>query len=558
MSASSVVSELPGVHCCVVGDANGHVVEPSTTDAKAISIAANMAALAQDFEKIGDLLQLGATGLVTIKGAPSIWVVGYRSGSSLAVEVSPNHPIAAVENVLRATNWLSMVEHTISDAEIEYVNPVLPLKVKSQKTANIGPPVPESEVRSGLAKTGTRLPVATSHQEPEGATRKDLRRALVKGQLAQAEAIAAKLRTIPSFAYECGSAESVRALHTLLEGIASMLAGDNQGAIESFEFVESSRHSGWSLQWVAKIWTARARLFAGADLRAAGDVAESALELANRLDAEARATNLLVLAEIAYQERNMDTAAQHARKARELFILIGDAQELASCWLLEARLLVELKREKESIEVAERARRLRSSWPPPATFMARQALKAGRLEEARSALAPLLKVQPMSTEILQTARLLDQVRAGVLPIRAACEFLQELDMPATRESTQKLEQLSRRYPNVEQFREAAGWRLVRAGDYVAATKIFEQLSSKVDLPDDIRSSVLLALGCLATIETRHAKTGVRLRAAVDAAPKHLQSSSTAFALGWRDLNCSSGRIPVVGIAISCPWRFCRS
>jgi hypothetical protein len=349
----------------------------------------------------------------------------------------------------------------------------------------------------------------------------ELRRTLVKGQLAQAEIISLKLVEAAK-ASGSGPADATPIPPQLLEGIASYLAGDIYGGLVNLKTVEGTASNASSLRWVALIWCVRASAAAGEGLDVAHAYAKSALALAGSLDSEARSVSTFELAGVEFQQGDFTQALVHTRAARAQLINSSDRQLLSGYWLLEARVLAAIGKHHESLDAAANAREQRPSWPPPATFIARRALHEGRLDDASTALQPLLGHKPAATEVENVNRILECVRSGMAPMDAACQFLELAEAPPTQENVRQLEALSESYPKIDQFRDAFGWRLLRTGQYDAAKDVFEALCSRADLAQDVRSSVLLALGCIAAVGPRDTKSVANIRAAVDATPKNFK------------------------------------
>jgi hypothetical protein len=116
------------------------------------------------------------------------------------------------------------------------------------------------------------------------------------------------------------------------------------------------------------------------------------------------------------------------------------------------------------------------------------------------------------------------VQEGAMTTAVASEFLELLDLPPTPRTLAKLEALTKSHPEIDDFREAYAWRLLRAGKGDEAFKLFSELGERSDLPDDLKSSALLAFGCLASRQSIASKTPKKLRATVEAAPANLQST----------------------------------
>jgi len=372
----------------------------------------------------------------------------------------------------------------------------------------------------------------------------EFRRALVKGQIAQAEIIVTKLMNEPKKGV--GQQDATLMQTQLFEGIASVLAGDAFGGLTNLKMVEKRAIRYPTLRWAALIWCARASAGAGEGLDVASNYAKSALTLAANFDAEARAVSTFELAGVVFHQGDCGEALDLTRTARAQFANTSDPHLLASCWLLEARVLASIGNHEESISAAGHAREQRPSWPPPLTFIARRALQDGRLNDANTALQPLLDHKPTAVEVERMRCVLEHVRVGAATTRAACEFLELVDAPPTLQNIHRLEELSDAHPKIHQFRDALGWQFLRAGHYESAGVVFEGLSARDDVTEEVRSSVLLALGYLAATGTGLAKPGVKIRAAIGATPKNFKSSkplppqpsSTAAAMVDVDLHLS--------------------
>jgi hypothetical protein len=398
-------------------------------------------------------------------------------------------------------------------------------KVAEASAANVQPRI------SGTRPAAARVaPTPPGDQGDADSFRQDLiaelRRALVKGQLPQAETISAKLAEEAKVRGTVSEATLV--LSEMLEGIASVLAGDAFGGLDNLKMVESSASKSQSLRWVAQIWCVRASVGAGESLDLAYAYAKSALALAGSLDAEARAVSTIELAGIEFQQGDFVQALMHTRAARTKLASLADPQLQAGSWLLEARILDATGKHQESLAAAELARRQRPSWPAPAAFLVRQALRDDRLTDASLALKPLFEREPPANEVERLQRILEHVHRGAATAHAAATFLELDEGPSTAETVRQLEALSDAHPNIEQFRDAFGWRLLRMGLYDAAKVVFEALALREDLTEDVRSSVLLALGCLAAGASRHAKPSAKLRAVVSATPKNFSSIPPAL------------------------------
>lgn len=547
MTASSLVKEVTGVVGCVVGDVDGNVLEyGSSVAASEIQVGA-AAFTSKQLEQVGEALGVGQAKSFSVAGASTTWVVAIGKGYVFSVLCDGIRSATSVENALATTDWASAVESPLEDEDVEEVVPD-PVTERPKPAAATRAPPPKPEPKSTsvprpsppqramlpkvppiTARTAPPRPSARPQDNgPQGHTDTlltELRRMLIKGQLKQAEAVSAKLiadaqvRGVPLDGFGLPT--------QLLEGIAMVLAGDALGALASLKLISASTHSS-SIAWVSLIWCARSSAVAGAGSEATKNFAHAALALAAQLDTEARAISTFELANAAYHQGNMAEALQLVRNARKSFSTNADSQLSSGCWLLEARVLAAQGSHDESVHAARRAREERPSWPAPATFIARRALRDGLLSEADHVLEPLLKADSVATDVERAHRIVGYVRAGTVPAQAACEFLELVEAPPTSDNIRKLTQLSETYPRVEDFRDALGWQLLRTGQYESASAVFEQLSATNDISADVRSSVLLALGWLAAAASRNAKPAVRVRAAVDATPKGFISTKPSL------------------------------
>ena len=353
----------------------------------------------------------------------------------------------------------------------------------------------------------------------------ELRRALVKGQLAQADSISTNLTEQAKLSGKLADGPPIPP--QLLEGIASVLAGDALGGLEILKAVESSTREVPAYRWVALIWCVRASASTGAGLEVAYGYAKSSLTVAGNLDSEARSMSTIELAEIEFQQGELDRAYAHTRAARAQLVNTSAQYLLANTWLLEARILAASGKQRESLDAAAQATKQRPSWPAPATLLARWALRDERINDADSVLQPLLGASPLASEVERISGVIKHVRSGTLPARVAYELLELIEARPTEKNVEQLNVLLDAYPAIEHLRDAYGWQLLRAGRYEAAKSLFEDMCSRADLTEEMRASALLALGCLATAKARYTNPEVKTRAVVDATPKNFSLATPA-------------------------------
>ena len=513
MSASSIVAGIPGVRGCVVGDADGRVFERKDTAPSAGALAAHVGVLLRDFSEASNLLGLGELELVTLRGGEACVVSGFRARAALCVEVDAGRPTTAVEAALKSNDWAPLVEWDVADSEIEYIRPEAAEVVEAAEVPVhrlAPPPKPAAALRTDAPPL--KLPAAARCAR--------LRRALIKGQLAVAERLVGSSGEGASFEDPC-SPQSGAILRQLIEAIGGILAGDTHAGLRGLAGLGDLSDRP-SLGWIASVWNARVSVTSGEALEVATKHAEQALALSAALDREARAVSTLLIADIGFRKGQYDRALELCDNARDLFSSLADSEELSACDLLEARVLAKVGRYEESRQAAASAHRHRPSWAAPVAFAATCALSAGLISDAERCLAPLLEVKPTPGEIERIRGLLQAVKSGALPGPVVVEYLRLLDSPATREVIHELEEIADSYPKIPHFRETLGWKLFSSGNTESAAVLFERLGTRVDLPAEVRTSVLLGLGCLAAVDTRHAQPGEKLRAAVNAGPKRIQ------------------------------------
>jgi tetratricopeptide (TPR) repeat protein len=525
----------------VIGNADGKVMEPRAGDPRCEAQLAAAAFTSKQLALLGEQLGMGQPLAFNVAGSGRSWVVAMRPGHLFLAECDGARSAASVESTLANADWVGHIELPIDDREVEYVKPgpsknrprvALPQRgIPKPDGRHDVPQRPIPPARLPLTPAAAARP-AVPNRTPENlqeageiarteALLAELRRNLVKGQLRQAEGVAAKL--LEDAKARNTASDSAPLPTQLLEGIAMVLAGDAIGGLANLKAVEGSAKSS-TLRWASLVWCARASASAGAGFDATQAYAQTALTVAAQLDTEARAVSTYELAGVAFHKGDAGNALELTHTARSLFGNGSDAQLVANCWLLEARVLSAIGNHQESIGAANSARQQRPSWPAPSLFVARGALRDGHLREADAALQGLLTGEPVPTDIERARTIIEHVKTNAIPLQSACLFLDLIDAPPTPENIRKLEELSELHPQVDHFRDALGWHLLRSGQYESASVLFDRLSSRSNLPEDVRSSVLLALGCLAAASARTAKPGVRIRAAVDATPKNFKSA----------------------------------
>jgi len=350
-----------------------------------------------------------------------------------------------------------------------------------------------------------------------------LRRALARGRLPDAEALGKLIESVLADSQNGVDDELAEhrthreSMQHVLDGVGAILSGDNRGGISLLSPVCDAVYATESLRWAAAIWCTGGCIGA-ADVNAAANYAAQAAELGKALDREAQAMAENTLAEVEYLLGNSDEAYAQLESCEGIFQSLGDHEGLAASFLLRARILAAESRFPESLHYADRARTIHPSWPEPGTVLARQALKDLAPSDVDRVLASLKGFDPRPVEVNQDIQLLEKIRAGQLSLAAVKEFFRLRDLLPSVETVRELEKLVEKYPGFINPRECLAWKLLKLGEYYKAAAHFKHLSNR-DLPPEMRSAVLLGLGCVASKETRHRQTGARLHTVTSSVPQ---------------------------------------
>ncbi|HEX8909897.1 MAG TPA: DUF4388 domain-containing protein, partial [Anaeromyxobacteraceae bacterium] len=322
-----------------------------------------------------------------------------------------------------------------------------------------------------------------------------LRRALVRGQLAEATACQRELGAAPPAAGSVPGAEPLppaereRVLAVLLEGIGNALSGDAVGGARKLQELARPAQANLSIRWLAHLWTGRAAL-QGGSLETARQHVKEALTLARQLDEEARAVSQWTAGELLALSNDASQGLPWLREARAVLGRLGERWSVARTWLVEARIRASSKDEEGCAAAARQALEADPGWEEPTLFLARRALLRGDVATAEQLL------QPVRSAAADRARaLLDAVRAGKLAQAEVSEFLREQEGPPTPRSLRALERIANAAPAFAQAREALAWMLLRRGKYPEASVIFRALASQALTPAE-RASVEAGLACV--------------------------------------------------------------
>jgi tetratricopeptide (TPR) repeat protein len=359
----------------------------------------------------------------------------------------------------------------------------------------------------------------------------ELRRALLQGRLKDAETVGHLIGLILEFRNPEDAEQELsecrlhrEGMRGLEDGIGAILAQDNLTGISHLEAATEAVYGPESLRWVAWYWLARAAADEG-NLERAMKASQEAIHLAKGLDRQARAASLCRLADVEFLRKEYDGALEHASEAASIFEEIGDRRGLAVASLALARMLDKLDRDSDALEAARRAREADADWEDPVVYLSQRALAWGDLEEAESVLRPFLS-DPRSPEVDRQARLVEAVRTEKVPRAVATDFLKLRAQPATDETVESIEVLWHEHRDFLELRELLAWTLVKVGREEEASSHFKEMASQ-DLEPEIRTSVMLGLGCLANRQYKHRQPGARVHAAAEAFSRASEESSAA-------------------------------
>lgn len=354
----------------------------------------------------------------------------------------------------------------------------------------------------------------------------DLRQVLVHGQLSEAEAIGARIEQLLSELADDGEADRSEsglhheAMQTLLGGIKAILTGDNHGGLALLDSVGGSLILSDTVRWVAHTWSARAHCGAGSVERGRW-AARQSLELSGQLDARARGVSLSLLGEIEHLRDDPHRALQHLDEAESLYQGEGDTRGVASVRLAKARILAASGKEKEAGFAAFSALVVDRTFTEPVVFLARRAIMAGDLPRAEQILEVLGRQDPEHTDGVRERRLLSLAQTQKLPAEALLLYLDLEEAPPSGHAVEQMQEMIERCPQFVQLRENLAWKLLKLGRLEAALDHFSVLS-ETELDPEVKSSVMLGLATLATVQETHRQPGKVISAAVSALPESMR------------------------------------
>ena len=354
-----------------------------------------------------------------------------------------------------------------------------------------------------------------------------LRRALVQGHVSEAEKVGDVIREMLEASKDLLGDDADLALAVLKEsmtavigGISAILAGDNQTGIKRLTKLTKTKSVNPSLLWVGWQWIALAARGAG-NITHAHKAATQAMEMSERLDDRARSTSLSTLGEIRALQGRTEEALSHLETAQELFKDLDDRRGMASVLLAQSQIMASAGQVADSLFAANLSQALDPGWVKPTLFLAHKALIDEDLERAEELLATLNKWNPRPPDAERVRILLELARGDEVPLWLIREYLHLREALPNDETVGKLEAFAKYRPGFLHLVEELAWKLLRLGHYDRASEHFNHMARQ-QLDPDMHASVLLGLGCLATVQQRHRQPAARVRAAVSAFPASMK------------------------------------
>lgn len=290
-----------------------------------------------------------------------------------------------------------------------------------------------------------------------------------------------------------GGVFSHATLDLLLAGVSALATGrDGAAAIEHLMPLTVSTRYDESLRWSAWIWMTAATAAVGT-FSHARTAADTALTLAGHLDGYARAVSLATRSALDARVREADTAFHRIALAGGILEQAGHQRETSCLWLLSAQLLLGAGREREALRAASQAVDGDPDWARPAIFLARRAILNGRVNEAQRLLLPLNDGDICPHEVDREMRLVESVRAGLVPLSVLTEYLWMVERPITVGVVEQLVAFGEEHARQWPLHETIAWEILEAGHEGAAIALFEALLATPEVDQPTRNSAQLGL-----------------------------------------------------------------
>jgi Flp pilus assembly protein TadD len=504
----------PDVKSAVVGDTAGVLLE-ALGEIDAEKIAAEMGAVANRLSRTGKTLRLGKLQRIDLTNRGCFLAI--HDSTVVTVYLTPHSSRENVEKAVANIEWGKIGDSNSILLEIEdesrEVSRPTGENAESNKIGNKAKAVrnwADAEYESFKKKLSsvlhdnraiTNLVTAQTNHEGWIATAySHLRNNLADGDLVDSEALGNLIGAVLEI-NDNGAKDELgdsclhrEAMTAIIQGIGAIQMGDNLAGIKHLEIISEKVFANESLRWVANYWIAYAACGSGENTKARS-TAELSLELAEKLDAQAKSKSTFRLAEIEFFEGNFTQALHYLNSARGLANQLGDSCEQARGWLLEAQILASTGRNNDSERAALQAQELNPNYIDSVIFLARQALKENKLWKAEAKLRELYQVEPVPPEVLKEMKVLELIRQGNVPFLVAIEYLNFSEALPSNELISKLENLLATCPDFLYLKETLAWKLLKLGKYEEAAVHFKELVER-ELDPHLKASVLLGLGAV--------------------------------------------------------------
>lgn len=347
---------------------------------------------------------------------------------------------------------------------------------------------------------------------------KDLRHALIQGQITLAEEVSAKIEghmleeEAQNKVPRRSSLLHHEAVATLVAAITAIQERDAVTGLMHLRKMPDDPYLNKSLRWVTRYWTALAYRYNG-KIKESREVMESSLELAGELDTRSRSISLYGLAEIEYLSRRYPQALQTLEEVGLLYATIKDKRGMASARLMQARIEAAQGNADRASFIGLNALVLDPSYAQPVIFLGRQAIQNAKFKQAEKILNMLERLNPKPPEVERDRALMVAARILHIPVRSIRQYLIYEESLPSEEVIEGLAGIIGETPDFLQAREVLAWKLLQLGRSEEANKHFKFLVQK-DLEPELMSSVKLGLAASTTMASRSSASPRRLAEAV--------------------------------------------
>lgn len=535
-------ADIADVERYAITDEFGHIVENAGFgDVNETELYAGQLIIGS-LDNTGNLLGLGAISFVTVKSPQGTKLLARHDGYTVALALRNDQSLARLEQrLIQGTAILDVpTELDSKDLSIEpngdprpdpskaTVAQTIPLVNAPPRPGPIAPLSPNVSKPSRAPREKAPVPHVREPYRVESSDSpiepQHLRRAVERGDLSIITKIAERMLSRPAPSNGTNDAVlSVQAILPLSSAIASILSGDNQAGLSTLDALNQLPDVGATLSWASLFWSARASIGLQEGLDSALVYAESAARVAKKLDVETRVSSHRLLAEICYYRGDAKSADRYVELAKRLIEPLDNQEVLAELALQRAKIAILDDNLDGAITAAEEARTRRADWSAPTIFLCQCTLSRSDVRGARDLVNQLVAAGANTPEVVRLEGLVKAAETQSVPATTIAEFLLLDDAPPTKTNLGRLERLVASHPRQYVFADTLGWKYVKSGRAAAAQRVFDRLGESHELPDDIRSSVMLALGCLKSLADSKTRDGQHLQAVVNAAPTHLKS-----------------------------------